>query len=127
VYAISRLRLQRSSQTFVQLATGRWRKRGGAERPGTSSAYVGRFTASRRSGTVECLGSNQLAFPIRFEARFQIIEPIIDQFNDMGAAAVAKQFGQRYFQDGELVLLNGNPLSNTAASERSTAARRCRL
>jgi len=52
---------------------------------------------------------------------FEIVEPLIDQFNELGQAArTLNGFGPDYFVDGELSMHNGNSLANIAGSLAST-------
>lgn len=54
---------------------------------------------------------------LRYDSRraFEIIEPLVDQFNEMSSAAlVLDGFGQEFYEGGELEMQNGNALANFA-------------
>ena len=75
------------------------------------------------SGRAENLEQMDVLFEIarayaRFEPErgFEILEPLVGQFNEMSEAAVSLNgFGQQFFQDGELLMQNGNVVSNIAS------------
>ena len=47
---------------------------------------------------------------------FEVVEPLVEQFNEMSTAAmVLNGFEQRYYQDGELMMQNGNSVANSAS------------
>ena len=47
---------------------------------------------------------------------FEIVDPLVDQFNDIcGAAKTLEGFGAEYFDDDELNLQNGNSVANIAS------------
>jgi hypothetical protein len=43
------------------------------------------------------------------------VEPLVDQFNEISSAAlVLNGFGQKYYQDGEVMMNNGNVVGETS-------------
>ena len=59
----------------------------------------------------------------RYDAKrsFEILEPLVDQFNELTEAAkILNGFGPIYFVDGELSMQNGNSLASIAPSLGST-------
>jgi len=46
---------------------------------------------------------------------FGMIDPLLEQFNELAAAAmVMNGFGQKYYEDGELIMNNGNQMADLA-------------
>jgi len=59
----------------------------------------------------------------RYDAKraFEIIDPLVDQFNDISAAArTLEGFGGEYFEEDELILQNGNVVGNIATQLSGT-------
>ena len=54
---------------------------------------------------------------------FQIVDPLIDQFNEVSAAAMSMNgFGHDFYIDGELITSNDNPVASAAAQISNTLA-----
>lgn len=54
---------------------------------------------------------------------FQIVDPLIDQFNEVSAAAMTMNgFGHDFYLDGELITSNDNPVASAAAQISDTLA-----
>ena len=54
---------------------------------------------------------------------FQIVDPLIEQFNEISAAAATMNgFGNDFYDDGELITSNDNPVASTANELSSTLA-----
>ena len=54
---------------------------------------------------------------------FEIVEPLLEQFNEVSAAAVTMNgFDRKYFSEGELVSSNDNPITQMANAFSDTLA-----
>lgn len=88
----------------------------------TARSLVGTSIQAETHGQMRALLQLASAFS-RYDAKrgFEIIEPLVDQFNELGAAArTLNGFGLNYFLDGELSLQNGNNLASIVAPMSTT-------
>jgi hypothetical protein len=54
---------------------------------------------------------------------FQIVDPLIDQFNEISTAAISMNgFGHDFYADGELITSNDNPVASAAVEISNTLA-----
>jgi len=90
----------------------------------TARAMFGASTRAEDQAQMNTLLAFSAAFArIGSDRGFEVIQPLLDQLNEMSAAAVALNgFGQKYYQDGELILQNGNTVGNVASQLISTIA-----
>jgi len=119
MYGISRMRLARDRNNMIVQFVGRLgsgvKKEAALNALEQSRRLLGTSPRAEDQEQLNALVQTAIAFSQYDSKRaFEIIEPIIDQFNDMATAALALNgFGQQYFQEGEIILQNGNPLGNT--------------
>ena len=81
-------------------------------------------TSIRADNQTQMFGLLQIAAAFsRYDAKrgFEILEPLVDQFNDLSEAAkTLNGFGPMFFIDGELSMQNGNSLASLAPTLGST-------
>jgi len=54
---------------------------------------------------------------------FDLLDPLLDQFNELATAAVTMNgFNERYYRDGELITNNGNALANLSSQMSAALA-----
>lgn len=88
----------------------------------TARSLVGTSIQAETQSDMRALLQLANAFS-RYDAKrgFELVEPLVEQFNDLSAAARALNgFGLNYFLDGELSLHNGNNLASIAMSMSTT-------
>jgi len=90
----------------------------------TARAMFGASTRAEDQAQMNTLLAFSAAFArIGSDRGFEVIQPLVDQLNEMSAAAVTLDgFGQKYYQDGELMLQNGNTVGSVAGQLISTIA-----
>jgi hypothetical protein len=90
----------------------------------TARAMFGASTRAENQAQMNTLLAFSAAFArIGSDRGFEVIQPLVDQLNEMSAAAVTLDgFGQKYYQEGELILRNGNSVGNVTSQLISTIA-----
>jgi hypothetical protein len=83
-------------------------------------------TSARARDTQQMAMLLQIAATLgRYDANraFQIVDPLIDQFNEISTAAISMNgFGHEFYADGELITSNDNPVASTAVEISDTLA-----
>jgi hypothetical protein len=118
--AIDSIRSPRERASMIEAVAGQVERR---QKRDAALAFLGRArlllnpgSQAASQGELNALMQIALAYARLDSTRgFEIVEPLVDQLNDLSSAAVTLNgFNQQYFENGELLMQNGNPVGYAA-------------